>query len=350
MRWTIGLLLLLGACSGGDEPAAEGERGRAAPATPPAQEASAEPDPVDSNATPRLGELRTFKDWAVGCDNLRTCMMASLGPEGGDWPVVTMAVRRVAGPDGAVEIVAGSRDEDALSLAVDGKVLAGDPRAQAALIAHGRTLTASSGDRVVGSVSLAGAAAALRWMDAQQGLAGTPAAFVAKGSGPVPPAPAAPVILAVAPAGSPATPTAEQIAAARRDGRCGDHVAANELLRPETHALGGGKTLLLLPCSVGAYNLMSAVLVGDANGFAPAEFDAESGMGPEGNISAVVNGSWEDGLLTSHAKGRGLGDCGVRQHFAWDGRRFRLVEQAAMGECRGNPTLIPVWRAEVTRR
>ncbi|MGJ3628473.1 DUF1176 domain-containing protein [Sphingomonas sp. MMS24-JH45] len=45
--------------------------------------------------------------------------------------------------------------------------------------------------------------------------------------------------------------------------------------------------------------------------------------------------------------GAGLGDCGVAQTYAWDGRRLRLVEQSAMGECRGNPNYLRTWIATV---
>ena len=66
-------------------------------------------------------------------------------------------------------------------------------------------------------------------------------------------------------------------------------------------------------------------------------------------MHSVVNGGIENGLLTSYAKGRGLGDCGVSQSLAWDGRRLRLVDQSEMPECRGNTDTITTWRAKVER-
>ena len=66
-------------------------------------------------------------------------------------------------------------------------------------------------------------------------------------------------------------------------------------------------------------------------------------------MRSIVNGAVDGGLVTSYAKGRGLGDCGVTQGFVWDGHRLRLVEQRAMGECRGNPDYLTVWRATVVR-
>jgi len=49
----------------------------------------------------------------------------------------------------------------------------------------------------------------------------------------------------------------------------------------------------------------------------------------------------------SFTKGRGLGDCGVQQAFAWDGLSMRLARQFEMPDCRGNVGFIQTWRAEV---
>jgi hypothetical protein len=50
---------------------------------------------------------------------------------------------------------------------------------------------------------------------------------------------------------------------------------------------------------------------------------------------------FKDGVLTSYAKGCGLGDCGSRQSFVWDATRFRPSEQADMSECRAASTTLP---------
>ena len=46
-------------------------------------------------AVPRPGELKTFRDWTVGCDNGRACHATSLMPEGeiADSPL-TMSIKR----------------------------------------------------------------------------------------------------------------------------------------------------------------------------------------------------------------------------------------------------------------
>ena len=74
-------------------------------------------------------------------------------------------------------------------------------------------------------------------------------------------------------------------------------------------------------------------------------------MGEE-NDGTIVNATWDPKtrLLSSFAKGRGLGDCGIINSFAWDGRLFRLVSQEAMDNCRGSVDYITTWRARVVQR
>jgi hypothetical protein len=124
-------------------------------------------------------------------------------------------------------------------------------------------------------------------------------------------------------------------------------------IAPEAYRLGDGATLVLVPCSRGAYNLSSALFVIEDGKAMPAKIDAPSGfteIGATVDIPEVVNGSVENGVLTSYAKARGLGDCGVQQDFVWDGTMLRLAQQAEMGECRGNPNLLTTWRTRVVRR
>ncbi len=198
-----------------------------------------------------------------------------------------------------------------------------------------------------------------RYVDAQQGRAGSTDAIVARGPAPSrAPMPTLPVITAIAPSGTAATLTAAQIATMRKRGSCdlGGSVGGADPTQfaPEIHALGGGKSLAILPCSTGAYNLIGALFIIDGATITPAQTDAPSGFDETGAesgtpVKSVVNGSFENGVLTSYAKGRGLGDCGVQQAFVWDGTRFRLSEQAEMGECRGNIDYITTWRATVHR-
>lgn len=343
-----------------------------ASATPAATAASPTPTPTPEPVvvTPRPGALKTFGDWTVGCDNTRLCTMASLGPDMGDFPKVTLAVLRQPGPAGAVDLSFAGEAGDATqatAVTIDGRRMAlpqpnGAPAmAVATAMANGAAMTVlGPGGRRLGTISLKGAAAALRWIDAEQGRAGTVTALVAKGpaaADTVPAAPPAPVVMAIRPGGTAEQPTRAQIAAMRRQAQCetGSPAAQSDLWTPESHALGDGATLVMLPCSAGAYNVSSALFILRGGKVTPARADVPTGFGetPAAGIDtlpSVVNGDWQDGRLTSFAKGRGLGDCGVTQTLVWDGRMFRLTDQAEMGECRGNMDYITTWRAQVVRR
>lgn len=361
-------LFLLAACSA---PAPDAPAPAASPSATPTP--AAPPTPVRAEAAsiaPQPGELKTFRDWTVACDNVKRCAMASLGPDGGDFPELSLEVARTAGPAGGYEIALHSqRDQSAVPaafvidrrrFAIAGDALAGAEAARvASALANARAVSVVDGRGVtLAAISPAGASAALRYMDAEQGRAGTVTATVAKGAAPatrVPAAPAPPVVHAVAPGGTAAAPDKTQLAEMRRVQACDDDVVAGrpDLFKPEAFALGGGATLVLMPCGSGAYNVIQSLFVIRGGTVAAAATDAPAGFEETGadhpRVASVVNGAFDGGVLTSYAKGRGLGDCGVTQGFAWDGRRFRLVEQAAMGECRGNPHYLRTWHARVVR-
>ncbi|MGN6278257.1 MAG: DUF1176 domain-containing protein [Sphingomonas sp.] len=325
----------------------------------------------DDRATPQPGALKTFGDWEVGCDNINHCTMASLGPEGVDFPPINLTVERRSGPVGELTVTLFPNDGLApkappTSVMIDGHVIGGTfPKgdtpsisgaaAQAIVAAmangHGLEIRSASGDGISG-LSLKGASAALRYIDAQQGRAGTQTAIVAKGDKPASAVPAGPVIPqigAVVPVGQAFKPSAAMIADMKKQAGC-DDTAFGDV---ESHALGGEASVVLVPCGSGAYNMMSALFVAKDGKVAPARLDAPTGIGPDDEqpaVPQVVNADFDKGVLGTYAKGRGLGDCGVTQDFVWDGTMFRLSEQAEMGECRGDPDYITTWTAKVSRR
>ena len=332
-----------------------------APVAPPAAQPTA---PTDSQVPPKPGTLKTFSDWTVGCDNSLRCTLGSLLPDqsiGED--TITLNLMREPGPvargGGTFSLAIETRNDQAAtrrppaSFTVDGKPIAlRDAAALAAAIANAQSLEildAKGG--TLATVSLKGAAAALRYVDAQQGRAGSIDAIVAKGPAPSnAPTPPLPIITAITPSGTAAKLTAAQVATLRKRATCD-----LEGTTPETHALGDGKSLVILSCSSGAYNLISALFVVDGTRITPAQLDAPSGFEATGAdtgtpVRSIINGAYENGVLTSYAKGRGLGDCGSHQSFVWDGTRLRLSEQADMGECRGNIDYVTTWRAKVVRR
>jgi hypothetical protein len=323
-------------------------------------------------ALPQPAELKTFQDWTVGCDNGAACHAVALMP--GDWPddALTMSVRRgPAAADPPVLEIALGADSNAAALSADGRRLAvrlvgaeGSTRvapadtaaAIAALRSAGRLEVQSADGKPLGTVSLKGASAALLYMDERQRRAGTATALVRPGTRPadnLSTPPPLPVVMArrVSSARPLALSAAALNALRKKHGCTIDEVGGPE--EAESAALGANETLLLLACGSGAYNVSYVPFVLRRGGKAElAGFDVKPGWWAEEGKPILVNAGWdaEHGLLTSFAKGRGLGDCGTSSEYAWDGRAFRLVEQAEMEECRGSVDYITTWRAQVVRR
>jgi hypothetical protein len=325
-------------------------------------------------AAPQPGELKTFSDWTVGCDNGRACHAVALVPE--DWPddALTMAVRRgaEAGAEPVITFEVGD-DSRPTGLTADGrrlsarlvphegvaKVNAADTAAVLnALRRASRIEVTDATGKPLGTVSLKGASAAFLYMDDRQKRVGTATALVRTGSKPastVPLPPALPVVRAAAPGrGRPLALTKSRIAALRRDAGCTiEEVGGPDYV--ESAAIGPAHTLLLLSCGSGAYNVtyVPYVLRSGRTGVEPrlAPFDIDKSWWGEESHPALINAEWDakKRLLTAFSKGRGLGDCGVGQEFAWDGAIFRLVHQYEMSECRGSIDYITTWRAEVRR-
>jgi hypothetical protein len=199
---------------------------------------------------------------------------------------------------------------------------------------------------VLGSPSLQGLPAALRYMDEQQGRIGSSAALAAIGDGPAdmarprPDNATLPNEIPLLAGVQPPELTPEEEFAARSLAQCEQGLESSYPL--ERHALDGEHTLLILPCDAGAYNVSAVPLIarGDAGSrqMQLAPFDHVPGF--TGDASApplVVNARWNParGELSSFAKGRGLGDCGTAETYRWDGTRFRLTEARSMPVCRG---------------
>ena len=323
--------------------------------------------------SPQPGQLKTFKDWIVGCDNGRVCHATSLMPEDGDWEQQLGL---------SIERGAESRAEPAITLLAEGgkeyllrtvrgqivRVVARssvpdyriDPRDLPIVIAALRTdsgLGVETGGKRVGDISLAGVSAALLHMDDQQKRIGDPSAFIRPRNRPastVPPPPPLPVIRSAArKVAKPFVIPPATIAALRKRFECEPEEPDWPGYDATEEALDPGHVLLLLGCGAGAYNYSSVAIVATKRGnridAAAARYDFSPNWG-EGQ-PMLVNAEWdaEHGLLTSFAKGRGLGDCGTFADYAWDGQRFRLVERREMDECRGSIDYITTWRAKVVR-
>lgn len=327
-------------------------------------------------AAPKPGPIQSFGAWVVACDNTRRCEMTSIWPEdllpdGSPYEATSVSIVREAGPAGGwtVEIqLPANGGNDSLRVTTErGLEVRGKPNkdmlrfagADAARIVagmiDGADLRIGDATSVLGMVSLKGSSAALRFIDAAQGRAGTVTAMVAKGAKPastVPGAAALPRIMAMRPAGQAAAFTPAMRKALDKASECGAAYegGTGELPAAEAHALGGGKTLVLLPCGSGAYNYSTEPYILTPGGKpALAKFDAPVGFSEaDDGKPSLVNADFDakTGRLESYSKGRGLGDCGSAEAFVWDGTRFRLVEARSMPECRGSVNWLTTWRAE----
>ncbi len=320
------------------------------------------------------GELRTFQNWVAGCDNGHACHAVALASfEDEADGAMTLHLRRgPAGEDEPVITIEAHADLCGAALVADGRRLrARIIAARECVIVHpadttelidalreGRRLQAIGADGAqLGAVSLDGASAALRHIDDVQGRLETETALVRPGSRGADAVPAPPAVPVVRAAPRPRyeviaidTPARQRM---RRQLGCEiNDVGGPELL--ETSPLEPGKTLALLSCGSGAYNVSTVPLVVEQQGeriiFRPVEFDAPTGF-DEGERPRLINAEWNSdiALLTEAAHGRGLGDCGVRSQYAWDGVRFRLVLREEMSECRGAYDFIRTWRARIER-
>jgi hypothetical protein len=328
-------------------------------------------------ATPQPAALKTFGDWIVGCDNGRACHAVGLMPESLPEDALTISVRR--GPEaGARPVIAFEpRSETrAVAVAADGKLLrlrlavdqngglavsAADTRVLLAAMRGAAELQLRTADgSPAGRVSLRGVSAALLYMDEQQRRIGTVTALVRPGGKPasaVPAPPPLPRVHEVRPAGTSTLAAApvRRIDALRKRAGCDESLTLAEN-PPERQRLDPRTTLVRVTCWRGAYNATSLVLVArTANGgdLAPARFDYNASAGEQAGPTVPPDGAYwneEKGRLASFFKGRGLGDCGAGQEWAWDGGMFRLIHAEAMGECRGSTDYITTWRAEVVRR
>ena len=312
-------------------------------------------------------DLKTYADWIVGCDNGRACQAVALMPQD-DIEGTTMVIERGAGaravPKLSINIVSGAVSQ---AVAVDGKrlraridnvtgpsVIAGaDALTAIETMRRGKAMTVlDASGKVIGRPSLAGMSAALLYMDEQQRRLDTVTALARKGMKPastVPPPPALPVIVSPkAPKLLPRKLAAADIERTLKPLEC----EASETSMETSYARLDAKTSLALlpaPCGNGAYNYYSyALLIDNAGKVRPATFEISGGMG-EGSDNSLVNADWDEKSreITTYAKGRGLGDCGSIQAYAWDGRSFRLKRMGVMGECRGSMDYIPVWRTVV---
>lgn len=329
-----------------------------------------------------LGQLHSYRDWVVGCDNTRRCEAQGYGKEGEQAPPIGRAaliVRRDAGPGQAptLHFVYSSIDDKAPTPATgrpmrvqvgalrfempalsaqqsESEVPAARVPALLAAVQKGDAIHLMSGS-AQWEVSLDGAVAALLKMDDLQGRVGTPGALVRKGMKPESsvPAPAVPVVQAARlPPTTPADLKLAPKVAARlphTEDDCPNFNPAQDSL--ELVRLTPTTLLVLQPCWRGAYQTGSRVWqVDDRPPHRARRLDLPlPGGGTTDTI--VADGLDSGGTLYLHeaAKGRGIGDCWVNRDWTWSGNRLVLVS-ASESDCRlfeAGGLMVELWRVQV---
>lgn len=353
-----------------------------------AQPAAAEPMPA---------EIHNFADWAVACDNGNLCQAVSLVPEARPEPEAAegatatpqqdpwerygvLRLEREAGPSGKLAMILSGFEGTPARLTVYDNQLAArivpegegewriEPTDMRSFVdnLYGSTnmLVQDAQGRTLAEIALNGAVSALVYMEERQGRLHTQGSVARPGRRPDSVVPAAPLIPTIRAAdgarGAALTIPAARLTEARRAVGCTEADVGVTARDPATtHALGDGKTLVIIGCGSGAYNMSSVPLIawreGGAIRIEPARFDVSRDPGegePDRNTFPLTNADFDPAMLTfsEYAKGRGIGDCGVSADYVWDGERFRLTGQREMSVCRGTREMLSTWRADVTRQ
>lgn len=287
----------------------------------------------------------SHKDWALQCDNTRTCRAVGYQTESGDSDPVSIRLTRQAGPHAPVQIDLVVQSESPYQGPLQfhiGKVVvrglktdgASIPAAQVGLVIRellkNEEATLHAGQRQW-TLSLAGASAVLLKMDDAQGRVGTPGAMVRKGVRPESAVLAplsAPEVRAVVP-----TPTrpgdaalAKPLLAAIDRAAVADQCNGDPLdpAGIKVYRLTPNKVLLEAPCGMGAYNFGNLLwIANDQPPYQAKLLDTDGGFNPA------------DGSVSSSMKVRGIGDCWFTRSWQFDGQNFVQTHEAGDSMCRG---------------
>lgn len=313
-------------------------------------------------------EVAYFGNWAVGCDNLRSCSAIGMPEEGAKIgfvkierggeanaaSLVTLGLYEV-GPRTGTKLEAFLDDRHVAGLVGEQDdvymkaVLTGEA-ADAFVVALGKAgqlcISRSDGAGAAASPAVIAAAQAvpsLRFIDDKQGRIDTITALVETGGQPastVPVVPEAPLVSAkpiqVLEDGPP--PPAS-IANPKKDA---DGLACPDAVEPIVARLSARQTLWGICNWAAAYNIGYSFFVvaeGQVTAVAFEVRGSSNGRFQDGVsvLTELVNPSIsEDGLtLSATNAGRGAGDCGEKGEWAWDGERFRLLRFSVLDTCRG---------------
>lgn len=334
--------------------------------------------PVQAQSVPK-----EYRDWSVSCSNIKTCTAVSISglnemgvsarPRGvpADTEMGWLWLEIDAGPIAKPKIIYSAMYSSAQPTPKDGSLRIvgrdGRPLANGTFLltpdesgasllpsadvdrfitlarnGHAVVYSSGAGRRVQSFASLTGFVAALRAIEVTQGRTGTAAAWIDKGKlarERVPPAPAAPIVKAVAFTKLSARTTVPKSVLEIRKAECDD----SERYDPggqgiEGFNLGKGHILWSIPCGAGAYNTWSKFYLQQGNAaVAPHPFLGPERTATDEDAHSLVNVSVEPetGQISAFSKGRGIADCGIAETYTWDGTRFVLTTLLEMNACGG---------------
>lgn len=331
------------------------------------------------SAAPRPGFEFSHHDWILACDNTGTCRAAGYQSEEGDGRPVSVLLVRKAGPHQAVtgELTLGNTETEdgemptSLVLRIDGRSLgrtnfgraevANLPRHQvdgllSALVRKSQVeWSADDGRRWM--LSGKGAAAVFLKMDEFQERLGTEMALLrkgARGEESVRPLVPAPVVRAA------------KVRSAQEMDR---ELAGSEELRESIRAtvdqetcaqlFGGYERSQSVQSELSVQRLTRDKMLVSTNCWLAAY---NGGLGywvinekpPHSPVLVTTNGTdYDDGVISSAQKGRGLGDCWSHEDWTWDGQQFVETSAYGTGLCRmvalGGAWVMPTLVTEVLR-
>jgi hypothetical protein len=296
----------------------------------------------------------SHKNWELVCDNTRTCRAAGYNEED-DGPNATILLTRAAGPHQPIKVelqlAANERHTapDQLAMSIDGRAVGivrieptsstltpTDAQMRAllpALLKDGRI--AWTGQGTTWTISTAGANAVLLKMDEFQGRLDTLGALVRKGSKPesnvLPPLPApeieaGPVSQDKNPIKLTPAQTREIKTALRKTVKEGDCELLDSVSETagklEVRPLAKDKLLASHTCWIAAYN------TGDG-------YWVVNKKPPYSAVPVTTSATdYDDGVITSFKKGRGIADCVATATWTWDGHTFAQTSDKTSGMCR----------------
>jgi hypothetical protein len=308
-----------------------------------------------------------YGDWAVACDNTRRCVAVGYQRDSAGEEPVALHLMREAGPGQPVSLTlmldtGTGKVPDKVSITV-GQVQLHEVLPDQAIdddeaarllpaLLKGERAEVQAGTRHW-TVSLNGASAALLKIDEVQGRVGTPGALVRKGSkSDASVLPALPVPVLRPARLDRARPGDERLLATllkalgKRD--CSRAVEDPERMERSLYRLSGAKVLLMIQCGQGSYQSGSEVwIANDKAPYAPVPAVLPPREDKQGN--SVVNGGFNDGVLTSYDRWQATNECGVSSQWLWTAQGFKLLEASRAALCRGFPEGIALrtWSANL---